>query len=57
METTMNVFSKAMRAIASSMEIPVIILLLILIAVAVFLIGWLISEFVTEHKYLKRNRY
>lgn len=55
METTMNIFSKAMRAIASSMEIPVIILLLILIAVSVFLIGWLISEFVTEHKYLKAS--
>ncbi len=55
METTMNVFSKAMRAIASSMEIPVIILLLVLIAVAVFLIGWLISELFTEHKYLKAN--
>lgn len=51
----MNIFSKAMRAIASSMEIPVIILLLILIAVSVFLIGWLISEFVTEHKYLKAS--
>ena len=51
----MNIFSKAMRAIASSMEIPVIILLLILIAVAVFLIGWVISELVTEHKYLKAS--
>ncbi len=55
METTMNVFSKAMRAISSSMEIPVIILLLILIAVSVFLIGWLVSEYYTEHKYLKAN--
>lgn len=55
METTMNVFSKAMRAISSSMEIPVIILLLILIAVSVFLIGWIISEIFTEHKYLKAN--
>lgn len=55
METTMNVFSKAMRAISGSMEIPVVIMLLILIAVSVFLIGWIISERFTEHRYLKAN--
>ena len=42
-----------MRAIASFMKIPVIIILMILIAVSVFMIGWLITEALTEHRHLK----
>lgn len=51
----MNIFSKAMRIIASAMQYPVIILLILLIGVSVFMIGWIISEMFTEHKYLKAN--
>ena len=42
-----------MRAIASFMKIPVIVILMILIAVAVFMIGWLITEALTERRHLK----
>lgn len=55
MEVSMNIFSKAMRIIASAMQYPVIILLILLIGVSVFMIGWIISELFTEHKYLKAN--
>lgn len=53
MGTGSGIISKAMRAIASAMEIPVIVLLLILIAVTVFMIGWIISEFFTERRHLR----
>lgn len=47
--------NQAMRAIASAMENPVIILLLLLLVVTIFLIGWLISEIITEHRHLKEK--
>ena len=53
MDTSMNFFSKAMRAIASAMQTPVVILLLILVAAAVFMIGWIISEYFTERRHLR----
>lgn len=53
MDTTMNFFSKAMRTIAASMEIPVIIMLLILVAASVFMIGWIIAEYFTERRHLR----
>lgn len=49
----MDILSKAMRAIASSMKVPVIVLLLILVAVSVFMIGWIVSEYFTERRHLK----
>jgi len=45
--------TKAMRAISSSLQTPVIVILLILVACAVILIGSLIAEYFTEHRYLK----
>ena len=51
----MNFFSKMMRVIASSMEIPVVILLLVLIAISVFMIGWLVTEFFTERRHLNEE--
>ncbi len=51
----MNFFSKMMRVIASSMEIPVVILLLVLIAISVFMIGWLATEFFTERRHLNEE--
>lgn len=52
MEVNMNIFSKAMRVIASAMQYPVIILLILLIGVSIFMIGWIISEYCTERKHL-----
>lgn len=53
MEEVMLFLSKAMRAIAASMQSPVIVLLLILIAVSVFMVGWIITEQFIEHRHLK----
>lgn len=47
--------SQAMRAVASIMEKPVIVLLLLLLVATVFLIGWLIAEVFTEHRHLKEK--
>jgi len=49
----MDFLSKAMRTIAESMKIPVIVLLLLLVAVTVFMIGWMITEFFTERRHLR----
>jgi len=49
----MEFLSKAMRAIAAAMKYPVIILLLLLIALSVFMIGWLVTEYLTERRHLK----
>ncbi len=43
----------AMRAVASAMQTPVILILMLLLAFTVFLIGWVIVEFFTERKLLK----
>ena len=53
MSGSMDFLSKAMRTIAESMKIPVIVLLLILVAVTVFMIGWVITEFFTERRHLR----
>lgn len=43
----------AMRAVASAMQTPVILILMLLLAFTVFLIGWVIVEFCTERRLLK----
>lgn len=43
----------AMRAVASAMQTPVILVLMLLLAFTVFLIGWVIVEFFTERRLLK----
>lgn len=43
----------AMRAVASAMQTPVILILMLLLAFTVFLIGWVIVEFFTERSLLK----
>ncbi|MBR5228560.1 MAG: MotA/TolQ/ExbB proton channel family protein [Firmicutes bacterium] len=43
----------ALRAIAASMQTPVIIVLLILIAVAIVMAGTLIAELITEKRHMK----
>lgn len=52
-EVSISLLNRVMRAIASLMQSPVIVVLIILIVVAVFLIGWVIAEYFTEHKHLK----
>lgn len=43
----------AMRAVASAMQTPVILILMLLLAFTVFLIGWVTVEFFTERRLLK----
>ena len=43
-------FHSILRAIAAALEIPVVIILVILAAFAVFSVGWLIVEYITEHR-------
>jgi len=45
--------SNALRAVASRLQAPVMLILIILMAAAVFLIGWLIVEAFTERLRLK----
>lgn len=45
--------SDIMRAIASSLQVPVIILLIALTAVTAVLVGWVIAEGITERRHLK----
>lgn len=53
--TTTETFRLAdvLRAVAASLQIPVIAILILLIAGAVVLLGWLIAEFITERRHLK----
>ena len=48
-----SIFHQVLRAVASAMEIPVIILLILFIAFAVFCIGWIIAEFIVERRHIK----
>ena len=45
--------SDILRAVAGSLETPVVLILLVLIAAALALLGSLIAEFFTEHRHLK----
>ncbi len=45
--------SDILRAVAGSLETPVVLVLLVLIAAALALLGSLIVEFFTEHRHLK----
>lgn len=42
-----------LRTFASSLEIPVVVILILFIISAVVLVGWLIAEIFTEHRHLK----
>ncbi|MGI6766387.1 MAG: MotA/TolQ/ExbB proton channel family protein [Lentihominibacter sp.] len=48
-----DVVSKILNTVSQSLEIPVIILLILLIAAALLMIGWVISEYFTEHRHMK----
>ena len=51
----LNVLQKVLRAVASAMQTPIIIILLAFIAFAIFCIGWIIAEAVTERRNMKYN--
>lgn len=47
-----SAFHEILRAVASAMELPVVLLVLLL-AFAVFTVGWLLVEYFTEHRHMK----
>ena len=49
----LSVFQNILRAVASAMETPVIIVLILFMAFAVFCVGWLIAELLTERAHMK----
>lgn len=53
--TTTEVFqlTDVLRAVANSLQIPVVAILIILVIGAIALLGWLIAEFITERRHLK----
>ncbi len=48
-----SAFHEILRAVASAMELPVVLLLVLLLAFAVFTVGWLLVEYFTEHRHMK----
>ena len=48
-----SVFHQILRAVASALEVPVVIVLILFIAFAVFCIGWLIAELIVERSHIK----
>lgn len=49
----LSVFQEILRSVASATRIPVIIILILFIAFAVFSVGWLIVEALSERRHLK----
>ena len=49
----LDIFQKILRAVATALRVPVIIILIIFIAFAVFSIGWLLVELFTERRHMK----
>lgn len=49
----LSIFQEILRAVASAMKIPVIIILIIFIAFSVFCIGWIIVEQISERRHMK----
>ncbi len=48
-----SVFHSILRAVASAMEVPVVIILILFIAFSVFCIGWVIAEMIVERSHIK----
>ena len=51
--TVFDGVSKVLQTVCQSLQVPVMIILILLMAAALFIIGWLISEFFTEHRHMK----
>jgi len=54
METTFNI-GNILRAVASAMHYPVIILLIFFLLAAVALLGWLFAEYLTERRHMRAS--
>ena len=51
--TVFDGVSKVLQTVCQSLQVPVMIILILLMAGALFIIGWLISEYFTEHRHMK----
>ena len=51
--TSTSVFHDILSAVSSALDTPVAVILVLLLAFAVFSIGWILTEFFTEHRHLK----
>ena len=51
----LSFFQQILRAVATAMKTPVIIILIIFIAFAIFCIGWILVEIFTERKNMNYN--
>jgi biopolymer transport protein ExbB/TolQ len=51
--TVFDGVSKVLQTVCQSLQIPVMIILILLMAGALFIIGWLVSEYFTEHRHMK----
>lgn len=54
METTFNI-GNILRAVASAMHYPVIVLLIFFLLAAVALLGWLLAEYLTERRHMRAS--
>ena len=54
METTFDI-GNILRAVASAMHYPVIVLLIIFLLAAVVLLGWLLAEYLTERRHMRAS--
>ena len=54
METTFDI-GNILRAVASAMHYPVIILLIFFLLAAVALLGWLFAEYLTERRHMRAS--
>ncbi len=54
METTFDI-GNILRAVASAMHYPVIILLIFFLLAAVALLGWLLAEYLTERRHMRAS--
>lgn len=50
-----SVFHQILRAVSSTLELPVVIILILFLAFAVFSVGWLLSEYFSEHRHMKEQ--
>ena len=51
--TVFDGVSKVLQTVCQSLQIPVMIVLILLMAAALFIIGWILSEYFTEHRHMK----
>lgn len=54
METTFDI-GNILRAVASAMHYPVIVLLIFFLLAAVALLGWLLAEYLTERRHMRAS--